>query len=62
MPYAPAKFEVATSNSLGDAFTIKYIMAIDLDLEVKFTQNVAPYPLHHMAYSPARLEVATSSR
>ena len=24
--YAPAKFEVATSNSLGDPFTRKYIM------------------------------------
>ena len=24
--YAPAKFEVATSNSYGDAFTRKYII------------------------------------
>ena len=26
VPYAPAKFEVATVNGLGDAFTKKYII------------------------------------
>ena len=26
VPYAPAKFEVATSKGLGDAFTRKYII------------------------------------
>ena len=60
MTYSPAKFEVATSNSLGDAFTRKYIMT--LDLGVKVTQNVAQYPLHYVAFSPARFEVATSNR
>ena len=27
--YAPAKFEVAVFNSLGDAFTRKYILTFD---------------------------------
>ena len=26
----------------------------DLDLDAKVAQNVAQYPLHHVAYSPAR--------
>ena len=30
----------------------------DLDL-VKVTQNVAQYPLHHVAYSATKFEVAT---
>ena len=33
----------------------------DLDLGVKVTQNVAQYPLHHVTYSPAKFEVATSN-
>ena len=33
----------------------------DLDIGVKITQNVAQYHLHHVAYSPARFEVATSN-
>ena len=38
--YAPANFEVATSNGLGvDAFTRKYI----IDLGLKVTQNVTQY-------------------
>ena len=32
----------------------------DLDPRVKVTQNVAQYPLHHVTYSPAMFEVATS--
>ena len=62
MTYAPspAKFEVATSNSLGeDAFTRKTLF--DLDLWVKVTQHVAQYPLHHVTYSPANFANATSN-
>ena len=32
------------------------------DLEVKVAKNVAQYPLHHVAYSSARFEVATFNR
>ena len=49
MTFAPAKFEVATSNSLGeDAFTRKFIL------------NVAQCPLHHVTYAPTEFEVTTS--
>ena len=59
MTFAPAKFEVATSNSLGeDAFTRKYI--IDLALQVKVPLNVAQCPLHHVTYAPTEFEVTTS--
>ena len=59
MTFAPAKFEVAMSNSLGeDAFTRKYIF--DLDLQVKITLNVAQCPLHHVTYVPTEFEVTTS--
>ena len=58
--YAPAKIEVATSNSLGgDAFTRNIFFTFGLDLVVKVIQNVAQYPLHHVTYSPAKFEVAT---
>ena len=102
--YSSVRFEVATSNHLGDVITRKqmiqpliltlgsrshkmllrnfYIMChihlqglrlihpiikeelhfqeihystFDLDLWVKVTQSVAQYPIHHVAYSPARL-------
>ena len=33
----------------------------DLDLGVKFTRNVAQFPLHHVTYSPTKFEVATSN-
>ena len=52
MTYAPAKFEVATFNGLGDAFTKN---KFDLDLGV--TQNAAQNPLHHVTYAPAKFEV-----
>ena len=53
MTYPPAKFEVATSKSLGeDAFTRKTLF--DLDPKVNITQNVAQYPLHHVTYAPAK--------
>ena len=59
MTFAPAKFEVATSNSLGeDAFTRSTIF--DLDLQVKVTLNVAQCPLHHVTYAPTEFEVTTS--
>ena len=52
MTFAPAKFEVATSNSLGEnAFTRKYIIC---------TLNVAQCPLHHVIYAPTEFEVTTS--
>ena len=41
---APAKFEVATSNGLGDAFTRK----CDLKIGIKVTLNIAQGPLHHV--------------
>ena len=40
---------------------IQYL-TFDLDLGVKFTQNVAQYPLHHVTYSATKFEVATSNR
>ena len=60
---ASAKFEDATSNSLGgDAFTRKYIiLALILTLGQGHARNVAQYPLHHMTYLPAKLEVAISN-
>ena len=32
----------------------------DFNLGVKVTQKVAKYPLHHVTYSAAKFEVATS--
>ena len=29
--------------------------------ELKVTQNIAQYSLHHVIYAPAKLEVATSN-
>ena len=50
MTFAPAKFEIATSNSLGeDALT-----------KVKVTLNIAQCPLHHVTYAPTEFEVTTS--
>ena len=55
MIYAPAQFEVASSNSIGeDGFTRKYI-------GVKVTQNVDKYHPHHVTYAPANFEVAMSN-
>ena len=46
MTFTPAKFEVSTSNSLGeDAFT---------------RLNVAQCPLNHVTYAPTEFEVTTS--
>ena len=33
-------------------------LVFDLDLGVKFTQNIAQYPLHHVTYAPAKFENA----
>ena len=57
MTHAPAKFEVATSNGLGDVFMSKNIIC-SLTLTLKVTQNVAQYPLHHVTHVPATFEVA----
>ena len=59
--YAHAKFEVAISNSLGDAYTKTNYLSFDLDLGVKATQNVAHYLLHHVTYAAIKFEVATSN-
>ena len=60
MTYSTTKFEVATSNGLGgNTFTRDTLF--DLDLGVKFTRNVAQYPLHHVTYSATKFEAATSS-
>ena len=48
--YASTKFEVATSNGLGE----------DTIIGVKVTQNVTQYPRHHVTYALAKFEVATS--
>ena len=39
---------------------IQYL-TFDLDLEVKATQEVALYPLHHVTYAHAKFKVAVSS-
>ena len=38
-----------------------HYLTYDLDLEVKVTRNVAKYPLHHVAYAPAKFEVPMSN-
>ena len=57
--YAPATFEVATSDGLEDVFTSKYMISHDIDLRVKATQNVAQYFQSQITYVPERFEVAT---
>ena len=42
-------------------YTIANTSFFTFDLEVKVTQNVAQYPLHHVTYAPAKFEVATSN-
>ena len=59
MTFAPAKFEVATSNSLGED-ALQESTLFDLDLLVKVTLNVAQCPLHHVTYAPTEFEVTTS--
>ena len=54
--YAPAKFEIATSNILGG--DIHYST---FDLEVNVTWNVTQYPLHHVTYAPEMFKVNTSN-
>ena len=58
MTYAPTEFEVTTSKALGEAFTRNSIF----DLEVKVTQNVAQYPLHHVNHPATKFEIAMSNR
>ena len=60
MTYAPAKFDIATSQGLGDdAFKEKTLF--DLDLQVKVTQNVAQCPLHHVTYAPTEFKITRST-
>ena len=54
MTYAPAKFEVATSN--GFYKKIHY-----LALRSRSHEMLPEYPLHHLTYAPAKFEVATSN-
>ena len=61
MTYAPAKFEVATSNSLGEDGLTRKKKLYDLDLLVKVTQNVAQYHPHHVTYAPVNFEVVMSN-
>ena len=35
--------------------------SFDLVLDIKVTQDVAQYPLHHVTYSDTKFEVATSN-
>ena len=44
--YAPSKFAVATSNSLGDAFTKIHDLTIDLNLGLEVIRSVAKYTVH----------------
>ena len=60
MTYALAKFEVATSNSLGED-NLQESKLYDLDLGVKVTQNVAKYHPHYVTYAPVSFEVAMSN-
>ena len=38
-----------------------YHWATVLDLGVKFTQNIAKYPLHHVTYAAAKFETIMSN-
>ena len=60
MTYSPAKFEVATSNSL-EKMDLQESKLYDLDLGVKVTQNVVQYHPHHVTYAPVNFEVAMSN-
>ena len=57
MTYTPAKFEAATSNSLG-GYNLQENALFDLVFWVMVTQNIAQYPLHHVTYASAKFEVA----
>ena len=61
MTYAPAKFEVASSNGLVGRCIYKKIHYLTFDVWV--THNVAKYPLHlhNVTYVPAKFEFAMSN-
>ena len=62
MTYAAAKFEVARSNGLGDAFTRKYIIRpLTLTLGVMVTRYIAQYPLGYVTHVATKFEVAMSN-
>ena len=56
MTYVPAKFEVATSNSLGEQEKTLF----DLDTGFKVILSVAQYPQHHVTYTLVKFEGAMS--
>ena len=58
MTYAPAKFEIATSNK--EKMHLQESTLFDLDRQVKVTLNVAQCPLHHVTYAPTEFGVTTS--
>ena len=53
--YAPAKFNAAMSNGLGDGFTRKYIIRSLLWSWHKW-YTIAQQTLHHVTYAPAIVE------
>ena len=57
---ADAKLEVATSNGLGDVFTRKY--NIRHWPWVKVTRNAVQYPLHHVTYVAANVNLQRFGR
>ena len=58
MTYSATKFEVATFNRLGQENTL---FDLGVNLEVRVTQIVSQYPLHHVTYQVTKFEVATSN-
>ena len=51
-----AKFEVATSNILGDTFKRKYTFG-----PLNLTQNDDQYPLHYVTYIATKFEIAKAN-
>ena len=58
MTYASLKL---LSPTIYEEMHVQEIVFFDLDLGVKAILNVAQYPLHHVAYSPAKFKVATTN-
>ena len=56
--YAPAKFDIATSQ-VKEKMHLQENTLFDLD-RVKVTRNVAQCLLHHVTYAPTEFEVTTS--
>ena len=60
MTYAPATFEVATPNGLGQMHLQENIV-LGLGLGVKVTRDAARHPLHHVTYAFAKLGDTSSN-